>query len=122
MRMLQHVFDRQSRRRIDPEAYLDLTEDDSTQQSVDKQGKTRIRLADIETQRDLLEAKDALYDGDIVLVYTDRLGRSELTEELVIDELLSVTQEINGDIVKKVNGQIIAAPGTAWIDREKIGQ
>lgn len=125
MRMLKHVFN--GRRGVQtPAEYLDLStvaaEDDDAATTADAPSQsTLVRLAEVETQRDLLEAKDALYNGQVVIVYTDRLGQSELTEQLVIDELLSVVRETDGDIVKKVNGQIIATPGPYVVGREKIG-
>lgn len=122
--MLKHVFNGR-RGSHTPGEYLDLEELSGTEAAAggaDKRpGSTLIRLAEIETQRDLLAVKDALYDGHVVIVYTDRLGQSELTEQLVIDELLSVVRETDGDIVKKVNGQIIATPAPIAVGREKIG-
>ncbi len=121
MRMLKHVFDRQPRRQGNVEEYATVATDTSAAHSQESSGSMRIRLADITSQQDLLETKDALYDGHIVIVYTDQLGASGLTEEMVIDELLDVVQDIDGDIIKKVDGQIIAGPTSVHIDREKIG-
>lgn len=123
MRMLKHVFNGR-RGATTPAEYIDLSAvaDSEEQATPDAPSQsTLVRLAEVETQRDLLEAKDALYDGQVIIVYTDRLGNSELTEQLVIDELLSVVREIDGDIVKKVNGQIIATPGPYTVGRDKIG-
>ena len=124
MRMLKHVFNGRRGDRT-PAEYTDLSsttaEDESGAATNGSPQSTLVRLAEVETQRDLLAVKDALYDGHVVIVYTDRLGQSELTEQLVIDELLSAVQETDGDIVKKVNGQIIATPGPYAVGRDKIG-
>lgn len=124
MRMLRHVFNGNHGVRT-PAEYFDLgavTDEDDTGTTNGTTRSPLVRLAEVETQRDLLAVKDALYDGHVVIVYTDRLGRSELTEQLVIDELLSAVRETDGDIVKKVNGQIIATPGPFAVGRDKIGE
>lgn len=116
MRMLKHVFAGQQDTGIDRYATL------SAGQPVDQQTADReLRIAEIRTQQDLIAAKDALYDGNAVIVYLDAVARSGPSEAQIIDELRSVTTEIGGDIVRKSTEHVIATPRNMRVNREKIG-
>lgn len=82
----------------------------------------RIRFADIGDQNDVIDIKDAVYDGDIVIADIIRHTTSDRTMEHIIDELKQVANEVGGDIVQKEDDQLIIAPGGVAISRSKIDQ
>ncbi len=81
-----------------------------------------IHIAEIETQQDVIEIKDAVYDGDIVIADIVRLRTEDSMVEHIIDELQLVAREVNGDIVQKGDDQIIVTPTGVKISREKLGR
>ncbi|WP_331235126.1 cell division protein SepF [Natronorarus salvus] len=82
----------------------------------------RVHIADINDQQDLIEIKDAVYDGDMVIADIVRLRTSDRATEHIIDELRQVANEVDGDIVQKGDDQIIIAPTGVRIGREKLGR
>lgn len=83
---------------------------------------TKVHIAEIDGQRDLIAIKDAIYDGDIVVADIVRLRTSDSTVEHIIDELRQVAHEVNGDIVQKGDDQIIVTPTGVSINRSKLGR
>ncbi len=82
----------------------------------------QVRIADISDQQDLIEIKDAVYDGDMVIADIVRLRTSDRATEHIIDELRQVASEVDGDIVQKGDDQIIITPTGVGISREKHGR
>ncbi len=82
----------------------------------------QVRIADINDQQDLIEIKDAVYDGDIVIADIVRLRTSDRATEHIIDELRQVASEVDGDIVQKGDDQILITPTGVRISREKLGR
>ncbi|MDL5362161.1 cell division protein SepF [Halalkalicoccus sp. NIPERK01] len=83
---------------------------------------TRVHIAEIDGQRDLIAIKDAIYDGDVVIADIVRLRTSDSTVEHIIDELRQVAHEVDGDIVQKGDDQIIVTPTGVSISRSKLGR
>jgi SepF-like predicted cell division protein (DUF552 family) len=79
-----------------------------------------IRIAEIAGQRDIIDIKDAVYDGDLVIADITRHSTSDSTIEHVIDELRQVAREVDGDIVQKGDDQLIVTPSGVRISREKL--
>ncbi|TQQ79419.1 cell division protein SepF [Halonotius roseus] len=79
-----------------------------------------VRIAEISDKHDVIDIKDAIYDGDLVLADITRHSTSDRTIEHIIDELRQVTREVDGDIVQKGDDQLIVTPTGIGIDREKL--
>lgn len=109
-----------SHRRRSVEDYVEIDLDD-IEATPDEAG-TQVHIAEIDGQRDLIEIKDAVYDGDIVIADIVRLRTSDNTVEHIIDELRQVAHEVDGDIVQKGDDQIIIAPTDVGINRQKLGR
>lgn len=85
-----------------------------------RHAETRVHIADISEQRDVIEIKDALYDGDMVIADITTLRTSGPMIEHVIDQLEQTVGELGGDIVKKGDDQLIITPSSMAISREKL--
>lgn len=83
---------------------------------------TEVRIATIGGQQDVIEIKDAVYDGDIVIADITRHTTSDRTMEHISDELKQVAREVGGDIVQKDDEQLIISPTGVKISRKKLGQ
>ncbi|PSQ17812.1 hypothetical protein BRD00_06360 [Halobacteriales archaeon QS_8_69_26] len=81
-----------------------------------------VHVAEIHDQRDTIEIKDAVYDGDLVIADITRLRTEDRTVEHVIDELRQVAKEVDGDIVQKGEDQLIVTPTGVGISRRKLGK
>ena len=80
-----------------------------------------IKFASISEQTDVIDIKDAVYDGDIVVADVTRHSTTDRTMEHISDELRQVADEVGGDIVQKDDDQIIVSPGGVAISRSKLG-
>ena len=81
-----------------------------------------VHVAEVSDQRDTIDIKDAVYDGDLVIADITRLRTEDRTAEHIIDELRQVAQEVDGDIVQKGDDQLIVTPTGVGISRRKLGQ
>ena len=81
---------------------------------------TLVHIADIGDKSDVVDIKDAVYDGDIVIADVTRLRINDSTMEHIIDDLQQVAREVDGDIVQKGDDQIIIVPQGCGISRRKL--
>ncbi len=102
------------------EDYVELDVDDFETDGA--AASIQIRFADISDKNDVIDIKDAVYDGDIVVADIIRHTTSDRTMEHIIDELKQVTDEVGGDIVQKEDDQIIITPAGVGISRSKLGR
>ena len=79
-----------------------------------------VRIAEIADQRDVIDIKDAVYDGDLVIADITRHSPSDSTSEHLTDELRQVAREVDGDIVQKGDDQLIVTPSGVRVSREKL--
>ncbi len=91
-------------------------------ETIPDEASTQVHIAEIDGQRDLIEIKDAVYDGDIVVADIVRLRTADNTVEHIIDELQQVAHEVGGDIVQKGDDQIIVTPTSVSVNRRKLGR
>lgn len=79
-----------------------------------------VEVALIKNNKDLLDVKDALYAGAIVIV---ELGNLEggFNNERVSDSLHAAVQDVNGDIIQKSDDTYIIGPSGVSLPREMIG-
>jgi SepF-like predicted cell division protein (DUF552 family) len=104
----------------DTEDYVELDVDDFDADA--SAASVQIRFAEISDKNDVVDIKDAVYDGDIVVADIIRHTTSDRTMEHITDELKQVAREVGGDIVQKEDDQIIITPGGVGISRSKLGR
>ncbi|MEF8883226.1 MAG: cell division protein SepF [Halapricum sp.] len=102
------------------EDYVELTAEDFDTDATEVD--TTVRIARIGDQQDVIEIKDAVYDGDVVIADITRHTTQDQTMEHITDELKQVTQEVGGDIVQKDDDQLIITPSGVAISRERLGR
>ncbi len=99
--------------------YVELDVDDVT--APDGTGM-QVHIAEIGDHEDVIDIKDAVYDGELVIADITRLRTEDATAEHITDELRQVAQEVGGDIVQKGDDQIIVTPAGVSISRRKLGR
>jgi SepF-like predicted cell division protein (DUF552 family) len=100
--------------------YVELdAEDFDTQRGT---AAMQVHIAQLGDQTDVIDIKDAIYDGDFVIADITRHSTSDGTTEHLIDELRQVTKEVDGDIVRKGDDQLVIAPTGVTIARTKLNE
>jgi SepF-like predicted cell division protein (DUF552 family) len=84
--------------------------------------ETQVRIANIGEKNDVIDIKDAVYDGDVVVADITRHTTQDRTMEHITDELKQVAREVGGDIVQKDDDQLIITPAGVSISRERLGR
>ena len=79
-----------------------------------------VRIATISDRQDVIDIKDAVYDGDLVIADITRHTTSDNTMKRIVDELRQVAEEVDGDIAQKGDDQIIVTPTDVAVAREKL--
>lgn len=102
------------------EDYVELNLDDFD--TAGGEAHMQVHIAEINGQQDVIEIKDTVYDGGLVIADITRLRTDDTTVERIIDELQQVAGEVDGDIVQKGDDQIIVAPTGVNISRDKLGR
>ncbi len=97
---------------------LDANEFEMTGTELERQ----VRIARISDKQDVIDIKDAVYDGDVVVADITRHSTQDRTMEHISDELKQVANEVGGDIVQKDDDQLIITPAGVGISRERLGQ
>ncbi|RKS81735.1 hypothetical protein BDK61_1029 [Haloarcula quadrata] len=82
----------------------------------------QVRIARISDKQDVIDIKDAVYDGDVVVADITRHSTQDRTMEHISDELKQVANEVGGDIVQKDDDQLIITPAGVGIARERLGR
>lgn len=86
----------------------------------DANAGTNVHIAKIGEKNDVIDIKDAIYDGDIVVADITRHSTQDRGMQHIIDELKQVTKEVNGDIVQKDDDQLIITPTGVRISRDRL--
>ena len=81
----------------------------------------QVRIANISDKPDVIDIKDAVYDGDIVIADITRHTTNDRTMEQITDELKQVAREVGGDIVQKDDDQLLITPAGVTISRQRLG-
>ncbi|MFB6106598.1 MAG: cell division protein SepF, partial [Halobacteriaceae archaeon] len=81
------------------EDYVELDLDDV--QAGASNAAMQVFIAEIGGQQEVMDIKDAVYDGDMVIADITTLRTKDRQTEHVIDELRQVAREVDGDIVQK---------------------
>ncbi|MFP4590978.1 MAG: cell division protein SepF [Halobacteriales archaeon] len=82
----------------------------------------QIHIAEIDGKEHVIDIKDAVYDGDVVIADITSLMTQDRTVEHIVDELRQVAREVDGDIVQKGDDQLIVTPTGVRISRQKLGK
>lgn len=99
------------------QGYTELNENHLKSSSVG----TQIRFVDVKSQDSLVDAKEELHDGNIVVANVAFIESNGLPFDSVTGELSETVDKLNGDIIhKKTNDVIIATPRDVSINRTKI--
>ncbi|MFB6164548.1 MAG: cell division protein SepF [Haloarculaceae archaeon] len=88
----------------------------------DVEADMAVHIARINEKQDVIDIKDAVYGGDIVIADITRHTTQDRTMEQITDELQQVARGVGGDIVQKDEDQIIITPRSVEISREKLGR
>jgi SepF-like predicted cell division protein (DUF552 family) len=102
------------------EEYVELDADEF--ETAPSEATMSVHIAEVSDQRDTIEIKDAVYDGDLVIADITRLRTEDRTVEHIVDELRQVAREVDGDIVQKGDDQLIITPTGVGISRQKLGK
>jgi len=102
------------------EDYVELSADDLATDDVD--ATMQVRIAQIDDKSDVIDIKDEVYDGNIVIADITRHTTQDRTMEHITDELKQVAKEVQGDIVQKDEDQLIITPTGVGISRERLGR
>jgi hypothetical protein len=105
-------------RSADEYVELDLDDFDTTMPAAG----TQVHIAKLGDKQDVIDIKDAVYDGDIVVADITRHTTQDRTMEHISDELKQVADEVGGDIVQKDDDQLIITPAGITISRQKLGK
>ncbi|MGQ4556657.1 cell division protein SepF [Halobellus sp. GM3] len=100
--------------------YLDLDIDLGDVEGSRGEAGMNVRIATISGQQDVIDIKDAVYDGDLVIADITRHTTSDSTMEHIVDDLRQVAEEVDGDIAQKDDDQIIIAPTGVAVARRKL--
>ncbi|WP_436907431.1 cell division protein SepF [Halosimplex marinum] len=82
----------------------------------------QVRIAKIGDKQDVIDIKDAVYDGDVVIADITRHSTQDREMEHITDELKQVVTEVGGDIAQKGDDQLIITPNGVAINRDPLGQ
>jgi len=119
MGLMSAIFgDAAGSRRTDD--YVELTAGDLETDGVE--ATQQVRIANIGDKQDVIDIKDCVYDGDIVVADITRHTTQDRTMEHISDELKQVAREVGGDIVQKDDDQLIITPAGVSISRERLGR
>ena len=88
----------------------------------DAEADRQVRIANIGDKSDVIDIKDAVYDGDIVVADITRHSTNDRTMEHITDELKQVAREVGGDIVQKDDDQLLITPAGVTISRQRLGR
>ncbi|KAA8922671.1 cell division protein SepF [Thermoplasma sp.] len=77
-----------------------------------------VKVAEIYTYEDLLDASRFIYNGNILMVDISGVT-DEVSSRRIMEKCASMGKEINGDVAKVSKNMIMITPNGIKIDREK---
>lgn len=99
---------------------LDLEQYESDIEAPDLE--MEVHIAELRGQEGVMDVKDLVYDGDLVIADVSFFRTSDARVERIIEEFRQVAEEVGGDIVQKGDNQLIISPAGVGISREKISR
>lgn len=118
--LLDRVLSGTHERSLDDYLAVDFG-DEGIDASTETVAGVQIHVATIQTNQDLLDAKDALYAGDIVIANVSSPADT-LTADRIEEKLSVVATDVHGDIVRKDGNELIITPAGVSVSRERIGR
>jgi len=120
MSIVEKLLGHQTRRTSKEYEELDIEqyEEGAAQPEV----RSRVHIAELRGQEGVMEVKDLIYDGDIVLADISHFNASDKRLESLMEDFRQVTNEVGGDIVQKGDDQLIITPGGVAVSRDKIAR
>ena len=100
--------------------YEELDIEQYEEDAVSPEVRHQVHIAELRGQEGVMDVKDLVYDGDIVLADISHFKSNDKRLESLMEALRQVTNEVGGDIVQKGDNQLIITPGGVGISREKI--
>lgn len=98
--------------------YAELTDSDLVNPST---GAVEIGFVNVKSQNDLVNAKESINAGYVVLLDISYIESNGLSLEVVYSELKSAVDSVGGDIVhKKRNDLIVATPRDITVHRDEL--
>lgn len=83
--------------------------------------QTQIRFVDVKGQDDIVNAKEELHNGNIVVADIAYIESNGLSLQAVAEEMNEAISSVNGDLThKKGNDIIVATPRDVTINKSKI--
>lgn len=105
----------QSRRE---DEYYDL--DDALGSVTPDRADTTVHFAEVNGQQDVIKAKDAVYDGDMVVIDLKYVASAGLSMDYIVGELRRVADEVGGDIAQRGEDQLVVTPEGVSLSRQKL--
>lgn len=118
--VLDKILSGSSERSLDEYIAVDFN-DEGIDASKEGVAGVQLHCADVRTNQDLLDVKDALYAGDIVIATVSN-PEDGLTEERIESKLEVVAQDVQGDIARKDGSELLITPAGVSISRSRIGR
>lgn len=105
-------------RNSDDNEYAELTDKDLVS-SVSN--KNSMKFVDVKSQNDLVNAKEHLNKGSILILDISYIESCGMSLEMIYNEMKDAVESTNGDVLhKKRNDIIVATPRDISISREKL--
>jgi len=117
MSLIEKLFGKQERIRVDDYEELDLSEFES---ELEGDTETYIKVAEITGLNEIPEVRRQVYDGNIVIADIAFLKHDKLTLDRVLKDLKQLAEDVHGDIVGLGEDHVIITPMGIKIDRNKI--
>jgi SepF-like predicted cell division protein (DUF552 family) len=100
--------------------YEELDLEQYEEEDVKPEVRRHVHIAELRGQEGVMDVKDLVYDGDIVLADVSHFSSNDKRFESLMEEFRQVADEVGGDIVQKGDDQVIITPGSIAVSREKI--
>lgn len=97
--------------------YIELDLEEHEGELENKEVDKLLHIAEPSGQEGLMDIKDLIYDGDVVIV---EISRWEKDDERLIEELSKASNETGGDIVQLGRDKLVVVPNGMEINREKL--
>ena len=100
--------------------YEELDIEQYEDESIQPEARRQVHIAELRGQEGVMDVKDLVYDGDLVLADISHFKSNDKRLESLMEEFRQVTNEVGGDIVQKGDNQLIITPGGVAVSRDKI--
>lgn len=117
MSLMEKLFGKQEKVRVDEFEELDLSEYEA---ELEGDSETYIKVAEVTGLNEIPEIRRQVYDGNIVIADVAFLKHDKLTLDRVLKDLKQLSEDVHGDIVGLGEDYVIITPMGIKVDRNKI--